>query len=91
MSTHAHFAQTAVRRSGQNNETEIPRILRNQIQPNELRAAFENIRSEGVGYADRASFAWKAEKADCAGIAFEADDANEVLTGEGQADTEKTA
>lgn len=84
MSTSAHFAQTAVRRSGQNNETEIPRILSNQIQPNELRAAFENIRSEGVQYADRASFAWKAEKADCAGIAFEADDANEVLTGEGQ-------
>ncbi|CAG7559998.1 unnamed protein product [Fusarium equiseti] len=91
MSTSAHFAQTAVRRSGQNNETEIPRILSNQIQPNELRAAFENIRSEGVQYADRASFAWKAEKADCAGIAFEADDANEVLTGEEQVDTEGIA
>ncbi|RBR25148.1 uncharacterized protein FIESC28_02056 [Fusarium coffeatum] len=82
MSTSAHFAQTAVRRSGQNNETEIARILRNQIQPNELRVAFEKIRSEGVQYADRASFALVAEKADCAGIAFEADDANEVLTGE---------
>ncbi|KAH7179183.1 uncharacterized protein B0J16DRAFT_402619 [Fusarium flagelliforme] len=92
MSTSAHFAQTAVRRSGQSNETEIPRILRNQIQPNELRVAFENIRSgsEGVRYADRASFAWTAEKADCAGIAFEADDANEVLTGEGH-DAEGTA
>ncbi|KAI1059250.1 hypothetical protein LB507_004014 [Fusarium sp. FIESC RH6] len=84
MSTSAHFAQTAVRRSGQNNETEIARVLRNQIQPNELRAAFENIRSEGVQYTERASFAWRAEKADCAGIAFEANDANEVLTGEGK-------
>jgi hypothetical protein len=86
MSTHARFARTAVRSAKKIDET-TPQVPVEMIDPNKLALGFSKIRRGGKQNADRAEFAWKAEKADYAGTAFEADDALEVLMKGGQGDS----
>ncbi|RGP80540.1 hypothetical protein FLONG3_1374 [Fusarium longipes] len=82
ISTQARFAQTAVCNTRRIDETTTTTIPVNMIGPDKLALEFSKIKRTSKQYADRAEFAWKAEKAEYAGTAFEADDALEVLAKE---------
>ncbi|KAM0495621.1 hypothetical protein ACHAP8_007888 [Fusarium lateritium] len=79
VSTHAHFAQTAIHSAKRSVNATTTGIHTNIVDQNKLTLEFSKIKRCGKQYADRAEFAWKAERAEYAGTAFEADDALHVL------------
>ncbi|UZP46565.1 hypothetical protein NXS19_014377 [Fusarium pseudograminearum] len=79
MSTSARFAQTAVHSAKGIADTATLDAPSNIIDPNKLVLGFSKIKKDGKQHADRAEFAWRAERAEFAGTAFEADDALQIL------------
>ncbi|CEF84528.1 unnamed protein product [Fusarium graminearum] len=79
MSTSARFAQTAVDSAKGIADTATLDAPSNIIDPNKLILGFSNIKKDGKQHVDRAEFAWRAERAEFAGTAFEADDALQIL------------
>ncbi|CEI41952.1 unnamed protein product [Fusarium venenatum] len=79
VSTHARFAQTAIRSAKRGVDATTTGTPNNIVDPNKLTLEFSKIKRCGKQYADRAEFAWKAERAEYAGAAFEADYALHIL------------
>ncbi|PTD02417.1 hypothetical protein FCULG_00012002 [Fusarium culmorum] len=79
MSTSARFAQTAVHGTKGIADTATLDVPSNIIDPNKLVLGFSKITKDGKQHVDRAEFAWRAERAEFAGTAFEADDALQIL------------
>ncbi|GKU19495.1 unnamed protein product [Fusarium langsethiae] len=80
MSTHARFAQTAVHSAKGIADITTIGVPDGIIDPKQLTLEFSKIKQGGKQHADRAEFAWRAERADFAGTAFGADGALQVLT-----------
>ncbi|KAM0296964.1 hypothetical protein ACHAPM_010151 [Fusarium culmorum] len=79
MSTSARFAQTAVHGTKGIADTATLDVPSSIIDPNKLVLGFSKITKDGKRHVDRAEFAWRAERAEFAGTAFEADDALQIL------------